>query len=348
LIGREGECEVLERLLEAGRRGQSGSLVVVGEPGIGKTMLLRHAADGASGFRMLRALGLEAEATLSFAGLLALFRPVLGLLDGLPRPQAAALAGALALAPPVPGDRFTVAAAALSLLAAAAEQQPVLVVADDAHWLDAASREALLFATRRLRDEAVVVLFAAREGEGEGVDWSGVDLLRLEGIDRRGSGMLLAQRTGRSVGEPVAERLCDATHGNPLAMLEIARAMSDEELAGRATVAELPAAAGVEEAFRRRVSALPRDCGRALVVAAAGEALSVGQILAACALLDLEHSSGDFGLVPQLVACGLDADAFRKMVRLAVPPPRSSARERPQLRAQRSIVLNDHWLVALA
>jgi hypothetical protein len=72
--------------------------------------------------------------------------------------------------------------------------------------------------------------------------------------------------------------------GSPL---EIARAMSDEELAGRARVAELPAAAGVEEAFRRRVSALPRDCGRALVVAAAGEALSVGQILAACALLDL-------------------------------------------------------------
>jgi hypothetical protein len=116
---------------------------------------------------------------------------LLGLLDELPPPQAAALAGAVALGPPVPGDRFTIAASALSLLSLAAGEEPVRVVVDDAQWLDPASREALLFATHRLRDEAVVVLLAVREGEGQ-FDWSDADTLRLQGVDVGTSGRAAA------------------------------------------------------------------------------------------------------------------------------------------------------------
>jgi DNA-binding CsgD family transcriptional regulator len=312
LVGRQSEVAVLASLLAGARapEGRSGALVLRGEPGIGKSALLADAVAAADGFRVLRAVGREAETSLSFAGLADLFRPVLNRIGELPRPQAAALAGALAVGPPVPGDRFTVAAGALSLLAAVAEQQPVLTVVDDAHWLDPASREALLFASRRLCDEAVVVLFAVRPDEGKDVDWLDLEILRVEGIDRRSSGALLEQATGRLVAEAVTDRLCAAAAGNPLAMLKMARALSDEQLAGIAELADLPAAPSVQEAFHRRISALPGDCVRALVVAAADDALPAHQILAACGVLELRSDSLALAQAPGIITIGTDRLSF--------------------------------------
>jgi DNA-binding CsgD family transcriptional regulator len=286
LLGREAECEAVEQLLDRARHGRSGSLLVSGEAGIGKSTLLAHAAASASGFRVLRATGREAEAELSFAGLSDIFRPVLSLIGEIPPPQAAALAGALALWPPVPGDRFTVAASTLSLLAAAADV-PVLVLADDAHWLDAASREALLFAARRLGEEGVAMLFAVRTGEGDDFRGCGLDQVRLRGLGPAASAAMLRGGTGRVVDRRVAERLGQATGGNPLAMLEIARLLSDEELAGAAILNELPAAAEVEKAFRRRISILSPPLRQALVVAAVAGSLPFERTLAACAVLEL-------------------------------------------------------------
>src|SRR3954470_9992044 len=180
LLGREGERAQLEDLLSGARAGISSALVLVGEPGVGKSALLHFAREKAvsEGFTTVFAQGVESESDIAFSALSALLRPLLPHLEALPDPQAAALASALAVGPPVARDRFTVSAATLSLLAAAAEEQPLLVLIDDAQWIDRASAEALLFAARRLVAEGVLLLFTVREGAGE-IDISGLPVLRL-------------------------------------------------------------------------------------------------------------------------------------------------------------------------
>src|SRR5947209_3442442 len=138
LVGRDDERLALDRLLAQARGGHSGVLVLAGEPGIGKTSLLDHAAQLAGDMRVLRARAIQSEADVPFAALAELLRPALEALDRIPRPQAAALAGALALEPARAQDRFAVGAATLSLLSAWADEAPVLALVDDAHWLDAA------------------------------------------------------------------------------------------------------------------------------------------------------------------------------------------------------------------
>jgi hypothetical protein len=144
LLGRTEESARIEALLLGARGGQSNVLVVSGEPGIGKSALLRFAHQRAADMTILSARGLEAEVELPYHGLADLFRPMLGRLKQLPNRQAAALASALALGPSVPTDRFTVSVAALSLLAAAAEEEPLLCLIDDAHWLDRPSQAAMV------------------------------------------------------------------------------------------------------------------------------------------------------------------------------------------------------------
>src|SRR5262249_25997416 len=157
LPGRAAECLRLDALLAAARNGSSSALVLRGEPGIGKTALLGYAREQAVGFRVLAAPGVESEAEIAFAALADLVRPILGGLPSIAEPQAAALAGALALGPPVAADRFAHCAATLSLLAAAAEDAPVLALVDDLHWIDPSSAEAILFAGRRLESEGLVL-----------------------------------------------------------------------------------------------------------------------------------------------------------------------------------------------
>src|ERR1700689_4040163 len=158
LGGRGAEQLALRRLLADARVGRSGVLALVGEAGVGKTALLDAARGLADGMGGLRARGIESEAAVPFAGLLELLRPALGALARVPGPQAAALESALALRPGGAADRFAVGAATLSLLAASAEEAPVLALVDDAHWLDAPSAEALLFALRRLLADPVAVV----------------------------------------------------------------------------------------------------------------------------------------------------------------------------------------------
>src|SRR5256885_2182560 len=150
LVGRSRERARLERLLADARAGRSGALVLHGDPGIGKTALLRWTVEQAQDMQVLRARGIETESDIPFAGLGELIAPWAARLEALPPPQAAALRGALARGPAAAGDRFPVPAGLLSLLAAAAETQPVLAVIDDAQWLDDPSLEAFLFAGRRL------------------------------------------------------------------------------------------------------------------------------------------------------------------------------------------------------
>src|SRR5215467_15035439 len=163
LLGRQAEIGVLDRLLAGVPRGQSGVLVLRGEPGVGKTALLEHASSSASGFRVVRAVGIESEMELPFAALQQLCAPMMDQLPLLPDPQQDALRVAFGLGSGEPPDRFLVGLAVLSLLSTAAEQQPLLCVVDDAQWLDRASTQALAFVARRLLAEPLGLVFASRK-----------------------------------------------------------------------------------------------------------------------------------------------------------------------------------------
>ena len=162
LFGRTGELEILGRLIANVRRGRSAVLVVRGEPGIGKTELLRQLIAEASGFGVARVAGVESEMELPFAGLHQLCAPMLGRLGSLAEPQRRALSVAFGLASGDSPDRFLVALAALSLMAEASEERPMLCVVDDAQWLDQASAQVLGFVGRRLLAEPVALVFAVR------------------------------------------------------------------------------------------------------------------------------------------------------------------------------------------
>ncbi len=169
LWGRDDERQELARLLGTARLGVGGTLAVTGEAGAGKSALVDDAVAAAEGLRVLRAVGLDAERHLPFAGLLQLLRPALDRLEDLAHPQAEALAGALGLSeePPGTGDRFMIGAAVLGLLARYAEDGPVVVVVDDLQALDLPSVEAILFSARRLAADPVAVLLAARSPDAD-------------------------------------------------------------------------------------------------------------------------------------------------------------------------------------
>src|SRR5947199_10141175 len=174
LLGRKKERRAIDDALVRARSGLSTTLAFVGEPGIGKTVLLDYAAAQAGDMQVLRARGVQSEAQVPFGSLLELLRPALVMLDRIPEPQAIALESALALRPAEAQERFAVGAATLSLLAAYAEQGPVAILIDDAHWLDVPSAQALLFAFRRLVADPVAVIIATRVGEASLLD--GADL----------------------------------------------------------------------------------------------------------------------------------------------------------------------------
>jgi DNA-binding CsgD family transcriptional regulator len=264
LVGRDRERGEIERLFERARAGSSATLGLVGESGIGKTALLTDALDRASGMRVLRARGIESEAEVPFASLLELVRPALGMLTLLSEPQAVALEGALALRPGVAHERFAVGAATLGLLAVYAEQGPVAVLIDDAHWLDRASAQALLFAFRRLVADPIAVLIAVRDGEPSLLDGADLPTVRIRGLSMNDAALLIP-----GVPSTTVQRLHEATGGNPLAMLELASDADDQALAPEGAPVAVPAR--VAGAFLRRIGDLDEAAMRALVLAAASD-----------------------------------------------------------------------------
>jgi len=280
LIGRERERGQLDALLSEVRLGRGRALVLRGSAGIGKTVLLDYAVQQASGFELLQYTGVESEAELPFAGLQALLGRLLVHLPEIPEPQARALRAALALDSIAKTNRLAVYAGALSLVGVAAERVPLLVVVDDAHWLDRPSAEALTFAARRLTAESLALLFAVREGEG--TDF-GVALptIEVEPLEVARSMELLHERFGSTIAEKVAHHLVEATGGNPLALLEVAALLDEGERVGREPLPDhLPASESVDRTVRRALRSLPPATRRALLVAAASDS-SMGGDLAA-------------------------------------------------------------------
>lgn len=298
LIGRDPERESISGLITAARAGRGGALVLRGEPGIGKTELLAQARRDADGLRILAATGVEAETHLAFAALSDILRPVLDRRDRVAPAQRAALEAALALGPPAVTDRFAAYAGAFALLEASAGDGPVLLAVDDAQWLDAASSEAIGFIARRLEDLPVALLVSVRTGEGSEVAIAGARDVCLEPLSAEDARALLEAGTGEAMSTEVARRILDLAHGNPLALIELPRALSDDERLGRSPLPD-PLRVGevIRTAFRRRLDALDDETRRGLIVVAAGGDDAVEPVLAACervgsSLAALERAEG--------------------------------------------------------
>ncbi|MGZ4233033.1 MAG: AAA family ATPase [Solirubrobacteraceae bacterium] len=319
LVGRSGECAVIDRLLDAAVNGQSGALVIHGEAGVGKTALLEYARSRATRMVTLAVAGVEAESELDFAGLHALLRPILGVLTQVPEPQRVAVAGALGLGPPSGSDRFMVSAGVLSVLSAAAEAQPVLCLIDDAQWLDVPSADALVFAARRLDTDALVILFAARDGEQRRFDAPGVEDLVLDGIDEESAHRLL-DRAGHEIALSVRERLLAEAAGNPLALIELPGGLATEQLAGRAMLPEaIPLSARLQATFAQRIERLPMPTRAALLLAAAEEASELAIVLRAASALEVPVDALDRAEQADLIKVEAGCIVFRHpLVRSAV------------------------------
>ncbi len=267
LLGRQRERDVLERVLDAAREGHGGVLALYGEPGVGKTALLDHAAESGADFAVVRAVGVEGEMELAFAAVQQLCSPSLHLMDRLPEPQRVALEVALGLSTGPPPNTFLVGLAVLNLVSEAADEQPLLCLVDDAQWLDRASARVLAFVARRLLAERIAMVFAARET----IDaLRGAAELRVEPLNRRDARALLDSVLPARLDERVLERIVAETRGNPLALLELPRGLTPAQLAGGFGLpGALPLSARIEESFARRLALLPRDARKLLLVAAA-------------------------------------------------------------------------------
>jgi DNA-binding CsgD family transcriptional regulator len=269
LLGRRGECEALDRLLASLRTGRSPVLVLRGEAGVGKTALLEYLLHEASGCRIVRAAGAESEMELAYAGLQQLCAPMLDRLDALPGPQREALSTAFGLSAGDPPDRFFVGLAVLSLCAEAARDRPLLCVVDDAQWLDRASAQALAFVARRLHAESVALVLAIRE-IGDEYEMPGLPDMTVRGLTDADARALLESAVHVHLDERVRDRIVAETRGNPLALLELPRAMTPAELAGGYGLPEaMPMASRIEQGFRRRLESLPPQTRQLLLTAAA-------------------------------------------------------------------------------
>ncbi|WP_037501260.1 ATP-binding protein [Solirubrobacter soli] len=269
-LGRDAECAALQRVLDEARGGHGSVLVLRGEPGVGKSVLLDYTAAVGTGFAVARAAGVESELELPLAGL----QQLLGasLLDraaALAPPQRDALRVAFGLLEgPVP-DPFLVALAALGVLADAADEQPLLCLVDDVQWLDKTSVQVLSFVARRLTAERLAIVFAVREPNEERV-LGGLPDLTLGGLNDQDARELLDSALAGGLDQQVRDRIVAETRGNPLALLELPRGLTPAELAGGFGLPQQAVAGRVEASFLRRIEALP-EATRQLLVAAAAE-----------------------------------------------------------------------------
>ncbi|MBW9208204.1 AAA family ATPase [Mumia sp. zg.B21] len=269
LLGRRREAEILCDLVDRTRHGAAAVCVVRGEAGIGKSTLLDHVAVHASDLTVVRAQGVQADMDLAFAGVHQLCAPFLGQLGDLPSPQRDALQVAFGLVDGQAPDRFLVGLAVLSLLTASADARPLVVIVDDAQWLDRVSLQTLEFVSRRLLAEPVAVVFAVRHSEGEPV-LADLPSLEVGGLDDHAARQLLASAVHGPIDDQVRDRIVAETHGNPLALLELPRGRSAADLAYGFEIGDAGSVSTrVERDYAQRLAGLPRPTRLLLLLAAA-------------------------------------------------------------------------------
>jgi DNA-binding CsgD family transcriptional regulator len=309
LYGREHELHVVAGLVGGLAQGVGGALAVSGEAGIGKSALLAVAAGLAadSGARVLSATGIQAEARLPFAGLHQLLRPVLSLAERLAPRQRAALLSAFGMADAEPAGPFLTGLAALELISDAATSSPVLLIADDAQWLDEPSVAVLGFVARRLTAEPVALLVALRDGHASPFGEAGLPGLRLAGLAGPDAAALLdAEAPGLDLA--LRDRLLAEAAGNPLALVELPKAVRPgQPIPGGPPPSLLPLTARLEHAFAAQESALPAATRAVLLAAAADDGGALPEVLAAASALTGTKVTGD-ALLPAIGAGLVEID----------------------------------------
>ena len=271
MIGRDRELDALTAVVDGARSGSGAVLLVRGEAGIGKSALLDWSAAHAArrGMATRRIAGSPAAETAPYVGLARLCAPYAEYVAELPPAQARALDTALQGAPGAAPGRLAVGVGVVGLLGRAAEERPLLVLVDDAHWLDEESLETLLFAARRLTDDPVSIIAATRPGVQAALERDDLPVLAVEPLGDDAAMALVAEAGGAMTGE-ARQRLIDAGAGNPLALLELTRALRPAQKRGEEALPELLHGGGAAEAaFARRIEALDPAARTALAAAAA-------------------------------------------------------------------------------
>jgi DNA-binding CsgD family transcriptional regulator len=316
LRGRQRECNVLDRLIEAARRERSQALVLRGEPGVGKTALLEYLVARASGCRVVRATGVQSEMELPFAGLHQLLAPMLDGVERLPAPQRDAVGTAFGMTPGPAPDRFLLGLAVLGLLADAAEERPLICVVDDEQWLDRASAQSLAFVARRLDAESVVLVFGART---PGEELGGLPELEVNGLREADARRLLESVLAGPLDDRIRDRIVSEARGNPLALLELPRETTPAELAGGFGLPGAMSLSGrLEQRFGHQLDALPPETRRLLQVAVADPVGDPALVWAAAERL---------AITPEAAVPAIDAGLveFGARVRFRHPLVRSAA-----------------------
>jgi DNA-binding CsgD family transcriptional regulator/predicted ATPase len=265
LVGRDVETGLIRSLLDEARGGSSKVLIISGEAGIGKTALLdyaRHLTDGV----VLSTAGLEGESDIAYVHLADIFRSVHAALEHIPPRQSAALASVLAIGPPVAADRFTVAAATLSLLGTLAADAQVTIVVDDAQWIDQASSQVLTFVAHRLQAEGIVLLFGMRSGHDFASQIGRFPTLRLSGLNERAARQLIVAHSSHPISPASVSRLVVEAGGNPLALLELPSLMSPTQLSiWSHGMDPLPIDSLLERAFSGSIGEMPEKTRAAVI-----------------------------------------------------------------------------------
>ncbi|HEV3354073.1 MAG TPA: AAA family ATPase [Acidimicrobiales bacterium] len=317
LLGRGAECEAIDGLVQAVRTGDGRVVVLSGEPGVGKTALLEYARDQAFGCRVASVSGIQSEMELAFAGLHQLCSSMLDRLERLPEPQQDALTTACGIRAGPPPDLFLVGLGVLSLLAEVAEEQPLVCLVDDVQWLDRASSLTLAFVARRLLAERIGMVFATRD-DAQAHGLAGLPELALHGLGDADALTLLRGALTGPLDPAVMDRIVADTHGNPLALLELPRAMSPPELAGGYGLPSSTSVAGrIEDGFIRRIALLPSDTRRLLLVASAEPVGDPVLVWRAAAGLGIENRAATPAIDEGLIRFGRQVVFHHPLVRSA-------------------------------
>jgi DNA-binding CsgD family transcriptional regulator len=296
-LGRETERAAIDRVLDAVRDGLSAILVLRGEPGVGKTTLLRYAIDAAPDLRVASVAGVESEFSMEFGGLHQILLPFLPLLGDLPPPQRGALRVAFGQQTGAPPERFLVALAALTLLSRAAQDQPLLCTVDDAHWLDPESAHVLGFVARRLcADRAGII--ATSNSLVPSLTAEGLPTITLSGLPDAAARDLLAAVSGGALSAQVVDRILTETRNNPLALVELGTGYPADQLSARAALPEpLPLGQRLRAHFLGQVGRLAPDAQVFALLAAAEPGGQRGRLWRAAlrAGIDPERAAAETG-----------------------------------------------------
>jgi DNA-binding CsgD family transcriptional regulator len=289
MVGRGEEQAALTALTALAAGDPGGAIAVVGDPGAGKSALLDWALAQAGANRMatVRIAGIQGDGAAPCAGIAQLRARLTDLPGDLPPTAAATLHAALDGGDADPPPRLALGVALTALLGLASEPRPLLIAVDDAQWLDAESLEALLFASRRLLEDPLALLLATRTEAPRALVESGFELLEIGDLGRRDA-ELLVRHTAATATDSVVRAIAAAGGGNPLALIELARSLSPDQLSGQQPLPEPLRAGGTAEApFRARLAALPASVQGALTVVAAESSGRADLVDAALEVLDV-------------------------------------------------------------